>query len=330
MELTIAIPTYDRPASLRRTLAQLVPQLTTDTRLLIVDNHSDRPAGDVVADLLRDCDPSRVDVLRNRANIGGNANIMRCFELCETERLWIVGDDDLVTPDAVATILTVLSEDPASIYHNFCAEVMGGRPTTWGTQGRQGFLHGIDSFNRVLFLPLGVWHADHLRPFLKFGYHYASTLAPHIAALLMSLDGDARCCFSSRRVLQAPAAASDTTLWAVSLYPFLLSLQELPLPDADRALINKVVGDEVARYLPSYVVRFASMTRSGLGPRSALYLYDLLRFRLLALRRDPVMALKLLALRPLVRAPRTADTLYRRLRGRGLEDAPNSDLFERW
>lgn len=330
MDLTIAIPTYNRPESLRRCLARLLPQITADTRLLIIDNHSDQPVEGVVADLLRDCDPSRVALLRNRANIGGNGNIMRCFELCETERLWIVGDDDLVAADAVATIRRVLSEEPAAVYHNFCGEAMGARSGTWRTRGRQGFLQGVDSFNRVLFLPLGVWHTEHLRPFLKFGYHYASTLAPHLAALLMSLGGDAECCFSSRRVLEAPAVSADSALWAVSMYPFLLSLQELPLPDDDRALLNKVVGDEVARYLPSYVVRFASMTRSGSGSRSALYLYDLLRFRLLYFRRDPVMRLKLLALRPLVRAPRTADALYRRLRGRGLDDAPNSDLFERW
>lgn len=54
-------------------------------------------------------------VVRKRANIGANANVLRCFELCETEWIWILGDDDHGLPGAVDKILAHLGRRPTTV-----------------------------------------------------------------------------------------------------------------------------------------------------------------------------------------------------------------------
>jgi abequosyltransferase len=82
--LTIAIPTYNRSEQIKATISLLLPQLTPECFLLIIDNHSDVPVSESLAALLATLPQSQYSIVRNRVNIGGNANIVRCFELCDT------------------------------------------------------------------------------------------------------------------------------------------------------------------------------------------------------------------------------------------------------
>ena len=52
--ITIAIPTYNRNRTLKENLRLLLPQLTDRCRLLIIDNCSDTPVAETLADLLPD------------------------------------------------------------------------------------------------------------------------------------------------------------------------------------------------------------------------------------------------------------------------------------
>lgn len=112
--LTIAIPTWNRPASLRETVSGLLRQLTNKCRLVIVDNFSTTPAEDVLKDLLAQYPETDFFIHRNRFNIGGACNQMRCFELCDTELLWILGDDDIPCPQAINNIFKEIDKHPES------------------------------------------------------------------------------------------------------------------------------------------------------------------------------------------------------------------------
>ena len=52
MRLTVAIPTYNRNATLKATLEHLLPQWNERCKLLILDNHSDVPVEETLRDLL--------------------------------------------------------------------------------------------------------------------------------------------------------------------------------------------------------------------------------------------------------------------------------------
>ncbi|RZK28376.1 MAG: glycosyltransferase family 2 protein, partial [Hymenobacter sp.] len=106
--LTIAIPTYNRNERLARSLEILVPQLSAGVKLVIIDNCSSVPIKDTVEPYLL----SNVKVVRNTYNIGMAANILRCFENCDTEWLWVLGDDDPPHKNAVEIIIQEIKAHP--------------------------------------------------------------------------------------------------------------------------------------------------------------------------------------------------------------------------
>ena len=71
--LTIAIPTYNRAAALEQTLGIVVPQLDSGSRLVVIDNASSDDTAAVCDRYVRTGAP--IDIIRNRVNIGANANI---------------------------------------------------------------------------------------------------------------------------------------------------------------------------------------------------------------------------------------------------------------
>ena len=101
MHLTIAIQTYNRPNELLVLLHRLLPMLDSRCKVLIVDNCSEEPVAEKQRRVLGDWPRVDLTIVRNRVNVGGGANILRCFELCQTEWLWVLGDDDLPTEGAV-------------------------------------------------------------------------------------------------------------------------------------------------------------------------------------------------------------------------------------
>src|SRR5207302_549928 len=125
----IAIPTYNRNRFLVETVQRLLPQLSAACRLLIIDNCSDEPAAEALRPVIGAETDAPVRIVRNGVNVGAIANIMRCFELCETEWMWLLGDDDRPEPDAVSTILAHIRSQPAALFFNFVCSNLGGNPT---------------------------------------------------------------------------------------------------------------------------------------------------------------------------------------------------------
>ena len=66
---------------------------------------------------------------RNRVNVGGNANVLRCLEKAESERAWIIGDDDIPEQGALARVAMALAENPQGLksWFTFLAMAHGPR-----------------------------------------------------------------------------------------------------------------------------------------------------------------------------------------------------------
>jgi abequosyltransferase len=110
--LTIAIPTFNRARFLTELLDCLQPQIAAvppgSVELLVVDNASDDATPAVVASFIEHglaCRP-----MRNATNIGADANFLRCFELAQGQYVWVLGDDDLLMPGALAELLSLLDQ----------------------------------------------------------------------------------------------------------------------------------------------------------------------------------------------------------------------------
>lgn len=103
--LTIAIPTYNRSSCLAQLLETLAPQVAGDSRveLIISDNASTDDTTTVVASFQQK--GLSLSYSRNDANIGPDANFIRCYERAQGEYLWIFGDDDVIVPGGLHEVL---------------------------------------------------------------------------------------------------------------------------------------------------------------------------------------------------------------------------------
>lgn len=115
-KLTIAIPTYNRPDAIEKQIRLLLPQLNNQVQLIVYDNFSE-PS---VKSLFIEKELNQFTLIRNRVNVGGDANIARCFENCETMWLWTLSDDDFVRKDVVEYLLEKVNNNSEAVFLNFC------------------------------------------------------------------------------------------------------------------------------------------------------------------------------------------------------------------
>lgn len=92
--LTVGIPTFNRSAWLRETIASVLAQTFSDFRVIVSDNASQDDTAAVVAGFA----DSRIQYRRNTTNIGSIANLNLLVSLADTEFLMLLPDDDLLAP----------------------------------------------------------------------------------------------------------------------------------------------------------------------------------------------------------------------------------------
>jgi glycosyltransferase involved in cell wall biosynthesis len=113
-QLTVAIPTYNRSATLIRLLDRILPQLMAEDELLVVDDGSQ----DRTADLL--CEMRRVRLVRNELNRGMVSAWNTCLQSALHPWICIIHDDDLPSPNMLEIVkrTCALAETPSLIGHN--------------------------------------------------------------------------------------------------------------------------------------------------------------------------------------------------------------------
>jgi glycosyltransferase involved in cell wall biosynthesis len=116
--LTISIPTFNRPEQIQTQVRLLLPQLDERICLVVYDNCSQV----LVKKLFTENELTQFTIIRNRMNVGGDANIARCFEYCLTPWLWTLSDDDFVKSDAVDIVLKEIMNNSESVFINFYSE----------------------------------------------------------------------------------------------------------------------------------------------------------------------------------------------------------------
>lgn len=111
--LTVAIPAYNRAALLVPLLQSIVSQSMTDWECLVIeDNSRERHAiRDVVAQHEL-AFAGRLRYLENEETLGYDGNFRRLVQEARGRYLFVMGNDDLVTPDAFAAVERTLRAEP--------------------------------------------------------------------------------------------------------------------------------------------------------------------------------------------------------------------------
>ena len=110
--LSITIPTYNRSPFLAQLLECLLSELKTPrpgepyAELIISDNASSDNTQSMLEGFRQRGLPFRY--VRNATNLGADANFLQCLEMASGKYAWILGDDDLLAPNAIAGLLAML------------------------------------------------------------------------------------------------------------------------------------------------------------------------------------------------------------------------------
>lgn len=262
MRLLIAIPTYNRPEQLAATVERLAPQLDENTKIVVLDNHSDVPAAVAIQEF---ANHPCVEVRRHPCNIGGVANLLRCFELEESDYMWTLGDDDVPHLDAVRAIRIAVKEWPSASFVNFHTLHFGARTSTRRGAGISSFLESIESFSNVVHLSSTVYRMRAMRAHLGSGYAFSTSLMPQVAMMIAALRNDGEFVLTARQIVNNGEARPGK---AWSYLPFALAcgtLRDMKLSDEQARrladLIVQNVHPELSFVLLLAQVRKGKMTR---------------------------------------------------------------------
>lgn len=111
--LTIAIPTYNRARILKEGLSRLYQEWlaldnNSDIEILVSNNASPDNTDDVVKAIMAKGFPINYNV--NKENIGGDANILKCYQMARGRFAWVLGDDDFIKEGSLRIIIEFLSK----------------------------------------------------------------------------------------------------------------------------------------------------------------------------------------------------------------------------
>ena len=138
MKLSICIPTYNRARHLESCLHSVLTCLnhgSSDFEVCISDNGSTDDTEEVVA---RIGNLLTVKYQKNATNLGIPRNFLNVVDMAEGDFVWLVGDDDLLVPDAITRLVALISEHPAvdffyvNAYH-LSSEYVFSRPRPFDT-----------------------------------------------------------------------------------------------------------------------------------------------------------------------------------------------------
>lgn len=333
--LTIAIPTYNRNEILRDNLEVVLPQIRAaknDVCLRIFDNRSDVPVEETLAPLLRDFSDVEIKIERNRANIGANANIMRCLELCDTPWMWMLGDDDTPRAYAVHSILEDIKAHPDALYLNYAFD--SRRDKVFCTCGLDELFAQMDMSANLPWISSSVYRAEAMRGGLKYGYQYTYAMLSHVATLLMSVGEDGECWFLREGLILIPDAPPDAEQqWShVNLALGAPIIYDLPLGsrwrnEAVRRLLVTNWGPSLSLKIVTYQL-LLSLFQGG-DRRDVLHIFDQVCHRGFRLGASSRQRAEIKVYRAILQHPKLAAAFYRLLKGKSLGGDVAHDRWER-
>jgi glycosyltransferase involved in cell wall biosynthesis len=102
--VTIGIPTYNRPAGLRRILQEITNQTYSNIEIIVSDNHSPEHETEIIAREFMQTD-RRIQYFRQPENIGSFNNYTFLFNQAQGEYFCWVCDDDFRSPEYIGACM---------------------------------------------------------------------------------------------------------------------------------------------------------------------------------------------------------------------------------
>ncbi|MFA5839247.1 MAG: glycosyltransferase [Candidatus Margulisiibacteriota bacterium] len=108
MILSVCIPTYNRAVLLKETLVCLLSVIPKSeagkVEIVISDNGSTDHTEAIVNELIK-TSPIAINYFKIQENVGYDRNCMQVMQCSSGQYCWLLGDDDLPTPNSIVTLL---------------------------------------------------------------------------------------------------------------------------------------------------------------------------------------------------------------------------------
>jgi glycosyltransferase involved in cell wall biosynthesis len=119
--LTVCVSTFNRADKLAKNLLNwfdLNNHKNTEVELIVCDNCSTDNTNTICSDFLS---RNKFTYIRNKINVGILGNLEICAERANGKFVWIIGDDDLVKPNAIELVIEIIKKhsDIPLIYVNY-------------------------------------------------------------------------------------------------------------------------------------------------------------------------------------------------------------------
>lgn len=118
--LSICIATYNRSEYIGETLESIIPQLTDEVEIVIIDGASTDRTSSVVKSYIEVC--KKINYIQLPSKGGVDQDYYKAVEFAKGEYCWLLTDDDLLKPDAISTVLNEIPKGYSLIVVN--AQVM--------------------------------------------------------------------------------------------------------------------------------------------------------------------------------------------------------------
>jgi len=112
--LSICIPTFNREKSLARLLGLLRPVCENfNVEIVVSDNASIDGTGSLCREYKEKFD--NFEYYRNKVNVGFSKNLVKVLTLARGRYLWMLGDDDVVSDNAIEEIFFIIRNSRSSL-----------------------------------------------------------------------------------------------------------------------------------------------------------------------------------------------------------------------
>lgn len=122
-QLGICIPTYKRPDQLELCVQSIIRSIRDRAIPIFISDDSTDDTNLAVITRLQAAYPHIIHD-RNPKNLGIDRNILKSVDLCTCRYAWMIGEDDRMVPEAIDTVLDVLSaatEELPFVYVNYAS-----------------------------------------------------------------------------------------------------------------------------------------------------------------------------------------------------------------
>ena len=253
-KLSIVIPTYNRNEVLLKVVRRITEQTNKNFELIIIDNNSpENPKKELEGMLLK----SKIlyKFLRNKSNIGGDANIIKAFEVASGDWLWILGDDDLPYKESVDIIYSNIEDKKDYLFINFLSQ-NEIRKQSFSSIGIEDFIKRLDYMGGLNFNSTGLWNLKYATPMIGFAYRYSYSMSTTFSILLNGLNSSGKCFFSNEKIIEKVSIVDKESKW--QFLKFIKSFNLiLEIPNKEylrRILLKKMSPWTTPEYISAYLL----------------------------------------------------------------------------